>query len=515
MRWALVESRAPWRPAPATVVFDDVEVEGRPGCRVGVAEGRIAFVAATEERPGRPGDGSDGPVAAGALVVDGGGGALLPGLHDHHLHLLAMAARATSVDCGPPGVVDRAGLGRRLRTAAAALAASGRGQWLRGVGYDDTRIGTLDAVGLDDLLGEHRHLPVRVQHRSGHRWVLNTAAVDRVRDAVGTGSPGEGHGAYLDRDLDLRRCWAEGGPPDLSTVGRHLARLGITGVTDATVTNAPDDLVLMAGAQRSGSLPQRVLLLGSDTLSEGDDGDDGDEGEVEAEAGLDAAGECMPMRPAVGAHKVVLAEHDLPGLEDLVATIAGAGRRGVAVHCASREALVLAAVALRAAPSAPARLEHAAVAPPEVLELLAGLPATVVTQPGFVRAHGERYRSEVAPDDLPWLYRLAGWRAAGIPLAAGSDAPFGPVDPWAGMRAATDRRTAGGAVLGPDEALSPERARDLYLGRLDDPGGPPRRVERGAAADLVLLSVPWGVARHELDAGLVRTTMVAGSLSAD
>ncbi|MFO7776920.1 MAG: hypothetical protein R6V28_01055, partial [Nitriliruptoraceae bacterium] len=45
--------------------------------------------------------GVDLPVA-GERIVEGG--YLLPGLHDHHLHLLATAAAADAVPCGPPDV---------------------------------------------------------------------------------------------------------------------------------------------------------------------------------------------------------------------------------------------------------------------------------------------------------------------------------------------------------------------------------------------------------------------------
>ncbi|MEV7038329.1 hypothetical protein [Amycolatopsis sp. NPDC051061] len=36
----------------------------------------------------------------GETVLDAEGGALLPGLHDHHVHLLSMAAAAESVRTG-------------------------------------------------------------------------------------------------------------------------------------------------------------------------------------------------------------------------------------------------------------------------------------------------------------------------------------------------------------------------------------------------------------------------------
>ena len=89
-------------------------------------------------------------------VIEAKGAALLPGLHDHHLHLAGLAARRDSVWCGPPDVSD----GEQL---ASRLAAPGAG-WLRGIGYHESVMGLPDARALDRL-GPHR--PLRMQHRGG------------------------------------------------------------------------------------------------------------------------------------------------------------------------------------------------------------------------------------------------------------------------------------------------------------------------------------------------------------
>ena len=88
---------------------------------------------------------------AGARRIDGGGGALLPGLHDHHLHLAAMAARAGSVPLGPPAVRTREALGTALATADAAAAP---GRWLRAVDYHESVAGDLDRDDLDGFVSE-------------------------------------------------------------------------------------------------------------------------------------------------------------------------------------------------------------------------------------------------------------------------------------------------------------------------------------------------------------------------
>ena len=54
-------------------------------------------------------------------VMDACGGLVLPGLHDHHIHVAALAASLTSVRCGPPDVAEA----ERVRGLLAAT-----GQWL-------------------------------------------------------------------------------------------------------------------------------------------------------------------------------------------------------------------------------------------------------------------------------------------------------------------------------------------------------------------------------------------------
>jgi predicted amidohydrolase YtcJ len=81
------------------------------------------------------------------------------------------------------------------------------------------------------------------------------------------------------------------------------------------------------------------------------------------------------------------------------------------------------------------------------------------------------------------------------------------------MRAAVLRRTESGARLGPDEALSPERALALFTSPPEAPGAAARRVEPGAAADLCLLDRPWSAAREALDARHVAATFVAGEIA--
>ncbi|HEY3942633.1 MAG TPA: amidohydrolase family protein [Acidimicrobiales bacterium] len=476
-----------------TLLVVDVEVAGSARTCVRIEAGRITAVGPWSVL---------GRSASGAAVLDGGGGAMVAGLRDHHLHLLSLAARRASVACGPPAVRTVDALGSALRRATARV---GPGEWVRGVDYDDTVTGPLDAPALDALLGDRADRLVRVQHRSGHAWILNGSAVRAVglTELADPGVERRGDGTVTGVVYELDRWLGErvapGDRPDLSDVGAMLARCGVVGLTDATATNGPAELAILDAAVRGGALPQRVRLLGGDDLRAPPTG-----------------------TVDVGQRKVVLAERDLPELDWLVETVRAAGARGVAIHCVSREALVLAVSALleagteggveRGSAGRRHRIEHASVAPPDVVHLVRSAGPVVVTQPSFVARHGDRYLREVAPGDLPWLYRVGGWVAAGVPLAGGSDAPFGPADPWMGIRAAVERRTEEGQLLGTAERVTPEQALALYQSRLADPGGPPQRVEPGAPADVCVLSLPWADARRELSSEMVSATVIGGSV---
>jgi predicted amidohydrolase YtcJ len=422
-------------------------------------------------------------------VVAALGGLLLPGLHDHHIHAAALAASLTSVRCGPPEVSDAGGF------AAALRAAPGDG-WLRGAGYHESVAGMLDAPMLDAILGDR---PVRVQHRSGRMWFLNSAALDiLLKDQPPPPGLQRENGRFTGRlfDEDAWMKQALGGrPPSLAAVGAILARGGVTGLTDMSPANDAVMARHFADQGAAGSLPQRVLLAGRMDLTPAD----------------------MAGPVQLGAAKLHLHEAELPPFDDAVDFVRTAHARGrnVAVHCATELELVFTLAAFDAVGAvAGDRIEHASIAPDTAVEEIARLGLAVVSQPHFVAERGDIYRTDVEPELQPLLYRLGAFRDAGVALAAGSDAPFGGPDPWAAMAAAVSRRTRAGAVIGESEALTPEQALDLYL-RAPDALDRRRRVAVGAVADLCLIDRPWATAREALAEVKVRGAWVAGRMIFD
>ncbi len=432
-----------------TLVLRDVEVAGRR-VDVRLADGRIAAIATRLPR----GSGDE---------VDGRGGALIPGLADHHIHLFALAAQRDSIALDD--VRSPAELAQRMGDATAARPA---GAWVRATGYHERMAGELDAAALDALAP--RHL-LRVQHQTGALWVLNSAALAAVRADDGPAcverdAGGRPTGRIWRGDAWLRgRIGAE--PPPLAPIGRQLAASGVTQLTDATVATDADAAARLAHARRAGDLPQRLTLMSGAPLTAPPDG-----------------------AFAVGPVKVLLDDHALIDLDDFTARIASARRQGrrVAVHCVTAGELALTLAAFEAAGARPGdRIEHGGVIPAAAIGQIRRLGLTVVTQPAFVAERGDRYLAEVEPAEQADLYRCASLKAAGVPVAGSSDAPYASPDPWAAMAAAIHRRTAAGVTLGGPERIDAAEALALYVGPADDPGGPPRRVETGAPADLCLL----------------------------
>jgi predicted amidohydrolase YtcJ len=397
---------------------------------------------------------------SGEDVLDAAGGTVLPGLHDHHVHLYSAAAAATSIRVGPPQVRERAAL-----AAALAEAETGEDGWIRAVGYHDSVTGPLDRDALDAIIPT---TPLRIQHRSGVLWILNSAGLARV-----------GLADHPDGRLRSTDSWADAlgrSEINLADLSQRLSGYGVTGITDATPDLAIADVVRLSELHRHGEIRQHVHCL------------------------------------APG--KRILHDGDLD-LEQLAGWIIERHRddHPVAVHCVTAAQLLVTIAALREAGCHPGdRIEHAAVVPSDCLADVADLGVTVVTQPNFVVERGDQYLDEVPAAEHDQLWRVASLLKARVPVALSTDMPFGDGDPWAAMRAAVHRTTHSGTVLGGGECVSARTALTMFLGSAEHPTRP-RLVEPGESADLCVLSVTPQTALAELDAGMVAATIIGGAIA--
>lgn len=417
---------------------------------VGVRDGRIAAMGAA--------------VAGHGAEFDARGLTLGGGLHDHHLHLLATAARMESVDLSDCRSVD---------AVIAKLRAAAPGGWVRAIGYDERVAGLPDRVLLDDWLADR---PLRVQDRTGGYWLLNSAGLAQLGGGpfpacVELGADGQPNGRIWRGDAWLRERIG-GAPPSLAALGVKFTSWGVTGVTDAGASNGAAEAALLAGA-----MPQRLVMMGTEDLQPGDG-------------------------YALGPVKLLLDENDLPPVEAVAGRIAAARARGrnVAAHCVTLGELVFYLEALAVAGGAKPgdRIEHGGVIAESLIGDIAAARLTVVTQPNFIHDRGDRYRAQMDGDALGDLYRLGSLSRGGVRVLGGSDAPYGDANPWVALRAATGRRTRGGDVIGSGEAVGQAEALALYQEPLTV-GGP---------ADLMLYDWPEDAGAL----GTVALTLIGGEI---
>lgn len=430
------------------------------------------------------------PPNSEAETIDAAGCYLIPGLHDHHAHLRALAAWTKSAKVGPNDVAGWEGLATALRSAASSPSTE---DWIRAVGYHESVAGQVTREQLDAIVADR---PLRVQHRSGRMWMLNSEAIRRLAvqalddEGVDRDASGEPTGRLYNLDDWLAEA-LPAGDLDFAMASHRYAAVGVTGITDATPELSDRDLETLAAARADGTIRQRLhLMRGPSCRNPGVQG------------------------VTLGPHKFLLDDTRLPPLGALTDAFRTSHTAGiaVAVHCTTPTQLVLTLAAFNDAGTVSGdRIEHGSLISPELLPELRRLGLIIVTNPGFIRERGDQYRQDLSAEELRDLYRCSSLIEAGVASAAGTDAPFCDPNPWLTIAAAVNRRTLSGEVIGPAERLDPLRALQLFIGRADRPELA-RPVEVGATADLALLNANRPDVFRNLEHVVTRATIVGGSI---
>jgi predicted amidohydrolase YtcJ len=414
---------------------------------------------------------------------------LMPGLADSHIHLVATAASRLGIDLAADPPCSLAGLARRLAVAADAV---GNGAWVRVGGFEPAELGERRLPTRDELDAWVPHGPLRLRHATRHASFLNTAAFERVERALGPlsaerapraadgGFSGVVYGLEAELTVIVGPKGREGMARALRATSAALAWRGVVRIDEVSGSNDAARAALLGDAIARGDLVQKTRLFVCDA--------------EEAEAARAVAGE----RLEIAGVKLFARDAEDGTRARLLDAIARARRAGlpVAVHAVEPDCVQAVLDALAAAPPragehpAPDRIEHASLCPPELARRLARAGVAVVTQPSFVVARGDKYRSEVEEVLWPWLYPLRTLIGAGVCVAAGSDAPVGPMDPRVGLRGATVRRTAQGELLGAAETVGDATALGLYTwsaARARGIGASAAWWAPGSPADIVVL----------------------------
>lgn len=409
-------------------------------------------------------------------VIDAEGAALIPGLHDHHIHLLALAEASNSLDFS----------GVKTSQEFAQVLQSQPSSFIRGIGYHEHIAGELNRQILDELVPDKS---VRIQHRTGALWILNSRALKEHNISSQHGISSQhnisSHDGRILRQANVNnngnstaQIFSLKKPEELSQVFQTLNQYGVTGATDATPGYAKPEVELFQQALQKDSHCDLTLMLENGML---------ENGMLENEIAKNNSS------VSIGAKKILLDDFNPPEFSDLAELVATTHEqnRSVAIHSVTRASLAMCvAVFNEVGVLNGDRIEHASVAPPELIRILAKLGIRIVTQPNFIFERGDEYLLDVPKEDQEHLYRCQGWLDAGVGLAGGTDAPFGSENPWVGVWSAMNRTTYEGKIMNSQEKLSFIDALKLFLSHSNDPGGKAREIKVGEPANLCLLNSP-------------------------
>lgn len=549
------------RPVPAERIFvgnvltmNDAQPRAEA---VAVRDGRVLAVGRRAEVLERRDEQTVVTYLASACVV--------PGFVDAHGHVSQTALKGAAVPLDPPPLGGVASIADLVVTLQAGLARRelAEGEWLVGWGYDDALLAEQRHPTRHDLDRVAADRPILVVHRSGHVVSLNTLGLARAGVTRASRNP---PGGRIDRDpaggptgvleaaatarglAPLRELRAD--PARLDAALREaLAVYASRGVTTCQEAHAAPEVVeaLRAAAARAplpvdvavfvtprGTAAERLLgaedpawgtylggvrLAGVSLVLDGS--------LLGRTAWLSAPYVRLPANPLelaacddplTGAGAALPPTHvgalyaGYPALrrgqlEAQLRRLLGQGWE-VMAHCqgdAAADQLLDALERVREDEGGRAgrvALIHGLTLRDDQLERMARLGVTPSFFVGQLHYWGERHRDLLGPERAARLAPVASALARGLPFTLHEDAPTTPPGPLLSVACAVQRRTAAGAVLGPEQrvsALDALRGVTVHAARLLGEEEQKGTIQVGKLADLVILSAdPTEVAAEAL-----------------
>jgi predicted amidohydrolase YtcJ len=456
----------------------------------------------------------------GARVVELRGRSLLPGFIDSHCHLASLGMAVTSIDCKADGMQSIRALQEAVRGRAAAQPP---GTWIRGRGYDQSRLSEKrhpNRLDWDVVAPEH---PVIFTRTCGHIASVNSRALavagitDATPDPAGGRYDREGgrhlgvayetaqtplqvaalpsreefRAALLHADDAYIRAGGTSvhdagglvGPAfvpaqELAAAGRLRIRI----YAFATVNSRQHPLMGLLGAGVHTGLGDARLQLGAfKVMTDG------------SSSGPTAATRDPYTSNCQDCGILYWSQEDLDDL------IGQAHRQGFqcTVHAVGDRAIEQTLNAMdRAQREFPReglrhRIEHCGICPPDLRARVKAQRILPIMQPAFFWEFGDGYIANYGQPRADTMFPAKSLLAAGVPVVGSSDAPVTHYAPLFGIEQALTRATSGGQVCGPDERVDLTTAIRMHTIHGAFASFEERikgSLEPGKLADLVLLA---------------------------
>lgn len=416
-------------------------VLGQPAAML-VADGRIGWI------------GTDSGDVRADTVVDLDGAYVLPAFVDGHVH-----ATATGLALGGLDLTGVPSLAAMLAAVRAYAERQPRGAVVLGHGWDESRWPDRRPPTAAELDVAAAGRPVYLSRTDVHSAVVSTALLRDIAPSS-NGYAASGHLAvdahHAARAIAYATVTADQRRDAQRLTRRHAASLGIAALHEC---GGPE----IAGEDDFANL-LRLAKSEPGPLVFGYWGELGEAAKAR-ELGAVGAGGDLFADGAIGSHTAALSadylDHGGQGhaylsaeqVRDHVLDCASLGLSSgfhaigdAAVTAVTRgfayAAEKIGSAAVRAGRH---RIEHAEMVDDAAIGLLAELGITASVQPAFDAAWGGSvgmYVERLGAERAATLNPFATLQNAGVRLVLGSDSPVTPIDPWAGVRAAVEHRTA-------------------------------------------------------------------------
>ena len=523
-----------------------VLTQAEPAQAEAVAVGRDGRILAV-------GSGSDvlNLASADTSTFDLNGRTLIPGFFDCHLHLLWLGTNLGHVDLSSPPVRSTDDIIRLLRER---LDANPDAACIQGHGYDQNQLAGGTHPTRQDLDKVATHIPVRINHTSGHAAVVNSKALEMLDFTRTTPDPkggeivrdanGEPTGVLLETAswIRLDRILPELTPTDaitaLGRASKYSLERGITSASDANTLPEQIQWYGQAAAQQELQIRVNSMVAWKEIMQNAD------------ERGIPMPHDLQPQELGITGHQYHVGQaklfsdgalttrtawltepfagtpdnfgmplHAPEVLREYILHAHNAGWQ-IATHAIGDRAvdLVLSAYAdaqrqnTRSRPGH--RIEHAMLLDPDLIARLRRQNVWAIGQPEFLARLGDAYITALGEERAHRLSPYNTLDEHNVAQAFSSDCPVVPGAPLVGMLAAIQRKTPAGVVLNADERIPAElalynyTAAPAYATRTERDRG---TIEAGKWADFTLLTAnPLWTQPDEWERIQVDATFVGG-----
>jgi predicted amidohydrolase YtcJ len=434
--------------------------------------------------------------------VDLGGNFVMPGINDAHAHITQAGFKNLTVDL--TGTQSLQQFQQRIRERARSAEPQG---WITGGGWDETLWYQKDLPtrwDIDDVVADH---PVFLARVDGHSAVANTLALKIANITVATKDP---RGGEIVRDLSgaptgvlretAQELVASLIPPPTADKQRRaiaaaldeLARSGVTSVQDFSGGDAESNLAnfkILEQLENEGKLTARI----SEWLPF-----DEPVGDLKQRRAAHPQSDPMLhtgmlkafMDGSLGSHTAAMLQpfsddpnnsglprYEQSKLNEMAKERVAAGFQ-LGFHAIGDRAVNMALDAFREAEAAARasgakapdgtnnfrlRIEHAQVTNPQQVERFRELNVIASMQPAHVLTDMHWALQRLGPERAAHSYAWAEFLNHGVPLAFGSDYPYGPLSPFLGIYAAVTRKSEDGRQeYFPSQKINIEQAIAAY-----------------------------------------------------